>query len=389
MWIRRGRHMQTPTIVFCGGGSGGHLSPAIAIIQQMRLLRPDVRCVVFCSDRAVDRQMLATAASHLPELIWHPIVRIPSGAVPRRLALGLLEIFRSRRQLVSWFRQLQPAVVVGLGAFASFPGVLAAHRLKIPTVLLEANTTPGRATRSLAVFGDCLFTGLPLPEVWRNRLRMQVIASGVPVRAEVAAIARRECTPAANRRTLLVIGGSQGSARLNMLIQQALRDASPLPPDWKILHQAGARDVEPLRAFYRSEQLPADVVDFVPNLPEVLPTISLAVSRAGAVTLAELACAAVPAILIPLSTAADGHQQQNARYMAAAGAAEVVDETTSPAVAAARLRTLLRELSHNPNHLMPMSSAARSMARPDAACVIAEHLQQIVNASSITGRRQT
>lgn len=381
--------MKPPTVVFCGGGSGGHLSPAIAVMQQLQQLQPDVQCVVFCSDRAVDRQMLNTASSQLPGLEWHPVVRVPRGSIPKRMVLGLLEVFRSRRKLVSRFRQLQPAVAVGLGAFASLPGVLAARSLRIPTVLLEANTIPGRATRRLAVFGDCLFTGLPLSAGWQHTLRIQVMPCGVPVRSEVAAMSRRPLSSTADRRTLLVIGGSQGSARLNMLVQEALRDGSPLPPDWKILHQAGSSDVEQLRAFYRSAQLPAEVVDFLPNIPEILSETGLCVSRAGAVTLAELACAAVPSILVPLSTAADGHQQHNAQFMAATGAAEVMDETTSSTVAAARLRTLLQELSHSPIRQTQMASAARGTARPDAAFVIANHLQRIVSASAVATPRGT
>jgi UDP-N-acetylglucosamine--N-acetylmuramyl-(pentapeptide) pyrophosphoryl-undecaprenol N-acetylglucosamine transferase len=381
--------MKHPTVVFCGGGSGGHLAPAIAIIQQLRELQPDVQCVVFCSERAVDRRMLETASSQLPGLLWHPVVRIPRGAFPKRLIVGLLEFFRSRRQLLSWFRQLQPAVVVGLGAFASVPGILAARRLGIPTVLLEANTIPGRATRGVATRGDCLFTGLPLSEVWPHKLRTEVIPCGVPVRSEVAAIAQRPLSPSADRRTLLVIGGSQGSARLNMLVQEALRGGSPLPADWTILHQAGSSDVEKLSAFYRSAHLPAEVVDFLPNLPQILSETGLCVSRAGAVTLAELACAAIPAILVPLSTAADGHQQHNADFMAATGAAAVVDETTSTTVAAARLRTLLQELSHSPTRRREMASAARSTARPDAAFVIANHIQRIVSASAVATPRGT
>ncbi len=374
--------MSRPVVAFCGGGSGGHLSPAIAIVQQLQMLLPDFRTVVFCSDRPVDRRILESVASRIPELNWQPVVRIPRGTFPKRQVLGLLEILRGRRQLLSLFRQQRPAVVVGLGAFASIPGILAARRLAIPTVLIEANTIPGRATRRLAGLADRVFTGLPLADGWQAKLQTVVEPCGVPVRSELAVMAQRPLPPCRSRRTLLVIGGSQGAAMLNSLLQLALRDGCPLPSDWRILHQTGAADVTRLRDFYRKSHLPAEAVEFLPDLPGILPEIGLAVSRAGAVSLAELACAAVPAILVPLSTAADGHQWKNAEFIASAGAAAVVDETAGTAAAAVLLRSLIQEISHSESRLTHMSIAARSVARPEAARIIAEHLLRIVSPSA-------
>ncbi|MFM7056617.1 MAG: UDP-N-acetylglucosamine--N-acetylmuramyl-(pentapeptide) pyrophosphoryl-undecaprenol N-acetylglucosamine transferase [Planctomycetota bacterium] len=381
--------MSRPTIVFCGGGSGGHLSPAIAIMQQLQRLLPDFTAVVFCSDRPVDRRMLELAASRIPELAWHPLVSIPRGPFPKRQLQGLFEILRVRQWLIRRFRQQQPAVVVGLGAFASIPGILAARRLAIPTVLLEANTIPGRATRQLASLADCLFTGLPLADSMQAKLRIRMEHSGVPVRSEVAGIARESLPPGGSRRTLLVIGGSQGAANLNSLVQQAFGDGCLLPGDWRILHQTGVADRAALTDFYLKSRLPADVVEFLPDLPRLLREAGLAVSRAGAVSLAELACAGVPSILIPLSTAADGHQRGNAEYLASTGAAVVVDETAGTAAGAMQLGRQIREISHSESRLTQMAIAARDAARPDAAKIIAEFLQRIVSPSAVATPRGT
>jgi UDP-N-acetylglucosamine--N-acetylmuramyl-(pentapeptide) pyrophosphoryl-undecaprenol N-acetylglucosamine transferase len=368
--------MSRTTIVFCGGGSGGHLSPAIAIIEQLQKLRPDVHSALFCSHRPVDRQILEAAAPSLPALTWQPVVQIPRGSFPRRHLQGLLEIHRSKQSLLTMFRQLRPAVVVGLGAFASIPGVLAASRLKIPILLLEANTVPGRATRMLASRAARICAGLPLADNLKAKLRTTVELCGVPVRDAISDIARRPLPQSPDRRTLLVIGGSQGATRLNTLFLHALRFDNALPPGWKILHQAGTHDAERVRQLYREQALPAEVVEFLPNLPERLPEIGLAVSRAGAVTLAELACAAIPAILVPLASAADKHQQHNAHCMASAGMAAVVDESASTSVAARHLQSLLQEISHSECRLQHMAKIARHLATPDAAKVIATRLLQ-------------
>ncbi len=350
------------------------MSPAIAIIEQLQQQCPNVHTPVFCSNRSIDRQILSDAGVDLPTLSWQETVRIPRGAFPKRHLLGMLELFRSRLRMLSVLSQLQPAVVVGLGAFASIPGVLAACRLQIPTVLLEANSVPGRATRFLAARADCIFTGMAMSVMQQSKLGSHAEQMGVPVRAAIAALARAECLWQSDRRVLLIIGGSQGATRLNRLVEQAFSDGCPLPADWTILHQTGVHDVARLRAFYAAQSLPAQVVEYLQDLPERLPKIGLAVSRAGAVTLAELACAGVPSILVPLSTAASGHQQKNAVVFAEAGAAELVDETASSAAGAVRLRGLLQEFSRSEMRQRQMSQAARGLARPDAAGAIASRL---------------
>lgn len=369
--------MSSPTIAFCGGGSGGHVAPAVAIIEQLRQQCPNIHTPVFCSDRPIDRQMLSDATGDLPGLAWHKAVRIPRGAFPKRQLLAMLELFRGTLQMRSLLRQLQPAVVVGLGAFASIPGVMAARRLRIPTVLLEPNAVPGRATRFLSRRADRIFTGLPMLAVQQSKLGTQAEQMGVPVRAAVAKLAQSNGSSPSDRRVLLIIGGSQGAAKLNSLVELSLSDGFPLPARWSILHQTGVHDIARLREFYAARCLPAEVVEYLPDLPKRLPEIGLAVSRAGALTLAELACAGVPSILIPLSTAASGHQQKNALVLAQAGAAELVDETQSISEGTARLRSLLQELSHSELRRQQMSRAAHELARPDAAAAIARRLLEI------------
>jgi len=370
--------MSAPTIAFCGGGSGGHLSPAVAIIEQLQQQCPHVHTSVFCSDRPIDQRMLTDAAVDLQGLSWHAAVRIPRGAFPKRQMLAILELFRGRLRMLSVLRRLRPAVVVGLGAFASIPGIMAASRLRIPTVLLEANAIPGRATRILASRADRIFTGLPMAVVQQSKLGIHAEEIGVPVRAAVAAMARSNNSWPSDRRVLLIIGGSQGAARLNRLIELSFRDGFPLPAGWRILHQTGEHDVARLREFYAVRSLPADVVEYLPDLPKRLSETGLAVSRAGALSLAELVCAGVPSILIPLSTAASGHQQKNASVLTTAGAAEVVDETESMSAASVRLRSLLQELSHRDLRQRQMSEAARKLARPDAAGAIASRLLEMI-----------
>jgi UDP-N-acetylglucosamine--N-acetylmuramyl-(pentapeptide) pyrophosphoryl-undecaprenol N-acetylglucosamine transferase len=245
-------------------------------------------------------------------------------------------------------------------------------------MLLEQNAVPGLANRLLApLVGAAAVTF----ESTREYFGKRAFVSGNPVRPEILAAAgsttpRRSADEAAGVG-VLVFGGSQGAHAINMAMVEAARELAGASPPVRLTHQTGERDVEGVRAAYRSVGLAAEVEPFLYDMGRRLAEADLIVARAGATTLAELTAAGKAAILIPLPTATDDHQRKNAEALAAAGAAEVLPQVQ--ATGAVLARSILA-LAADDARRARMAAAARSLARPDAAEVIADRALALVNA---------
>ena len=372
------------TIVFVGGGSGGHLFPALAVIEQLLSSVPAPRVVVLSSERRIDRQILEPAAARLPGLEWESVFPVPRGGWLQRQLTAPLKLLQGRRRGLRLLRALRPQLVVGLGAFASVPGVLAASQLQLPVVLLEWNTVPGTATRLLASRAVRIFHGLPLKSCSSVTWADKVEQTGVPIRSDfvtaTGAGAAADADRFNDRRLLLILGGSQGASRLNQIVRGIFSERicgsrTGLSDGWTILHQTGEADLTAFQRFYAERGLPGEAVAFLHDLPAQLLRAGLVISRAGAVTLAEIAAAAVPSILLPLSSAAGNHQHWNADLFRQAGAGRVVCETDIDA--SGNAGSLISELCGSLDRRRQMSMAAKGLARSDAAKVLAERLAQL------------
>jgi UDP-N-acetylglucosamine--N-acetylmuramyl-(pentapeptide) pyrophosphoryl-undecaprenol N-acetylglucosamine transferase len=271
-------------------------------------------------------------------------------------------------------KKFQPHLVVGVGALASVPGVIAASRLRIPIVLMEQNTIPGKATQLLAPRSQLILAGLPFQESHARKWPCPVQVTGTPVRTEISSLYSVAATTPPARDRLLILGGSQGSSTVNRLMLEALADEHCVPSDWQIIHQTGESEVNQVAAEYARRGRTATVLSFLPNLPELLGQATLVVSRAGAGTLQELSCAGLPSILIPYSDAAAQHQLENARLFADHGAAALVDETDEDA--GQQLRVLLNSLIQSPQLRGRFRAGIRQFAKPDAAELTAKQILQ-------------
>ncbi len=359
-------------IVFAGGGTGGHLFPGLAVAEELRRRQPACRIVFAGSERGIERQILQQAdCEHVP-------LAIESSAGLLRHPLRFLKNYwRSKSQSRGLLDEIQPHAVIGLGGFASVPIVNAAHARKIPVLLLEQNVVPGRATRWLARKADRVCHAF---DECRDAFRKRGghVVTGNPVRQEIARLydrddARGECSP----RTILVLGGSQGSEAVNRLwIAAAERLTGRLLP-LRILHQSGPRDVGMLRERYDRAGLTAIVEPFFEILPTLYRQADLVVSRAGATTLAELACAGLPAILIPYPGAIGDHQAKNARHFERHGAARVVEQTSDLRAAEEKLVLSLGELLDA--DLTAMRRSMRELAQPQAAANVVEELLSVLS----------
>ncbi|MEQ9406304.1 MAG: glycosyltransferase [Fuerstiella sp.] len=368
-------------VAFCGGGSGGHLTPAIAVIEALQELHGDLQVSFLTSGRAVDRQLLDSwtarpAGSVVAQL---PLVssqrRLPYAARLAAAALQCRRVFQNNR----------PDLIVGLGGFASLPGVAVGRWLNIPIALFEPNCVPGRANRQLARWAHITFAGWPMAAAYRERWRSPLLETGVPVRRRFVTSPESICD-SASAPSLLVLGGSLGARSLNDLILQAVVHQRCLPPHWKIVHQTGPEEFSRVRQAYQQAAIEADVYPFIHRMHEELQQASLVVSRAGAVTLAEIAAVGRAALVVPLGSSADDHQLRNAEFFAAAGAAEMVrpsnQATTSAPTGAAPFTSMLHHLCVADQQRQQMAQHAAALQQPDAAVRMATELVRMLDAVS-------
>ncbi|MEX2285647.1 MAG: undecaprenyldiphospho-muramoylpentapeptide beta-N-acetylglucosaminyltransferase [Planctomycetaceae bacterium] len=360
--------MQRPlTIVFSGGGTGGHLFPGIAVAEELIARDSGYRIVFAGSQREVEHDIVA---SHGYEH-WALPVESSSSLFrsPHRVAWKL---WRSYRVAGSLLRRERPACVVGLGGFASVPVALAARRLGIPIVLLEQNVVPGRATSLLSRLATSVCFSFP-ETTGTLATRPNARVTGNPVRRSIAALTNTSTDLSeSSPPTLLILGGSQGAIAVNDATFAAARNLSIPLAGWRIVHQTGRQDAERVRRCYDELRIDAIVEPFFTDLVDWLRSASVVVSRAGATTLAELACAGCPTVLIPYPGSIGDHQRANARVFAAAGAARIVEQADSVHETAAALARQLQPLLVDATLRESMSIAMRALARPHAARAVAD-----------------
>ncbi|MHC4874985.1 MAG: undecaprenyldiphospho-muramoylpentapeptide beta-N-acetylglucosaminyltransferase [Planctomycetota bacterium] len=392
--------------VFAGGGTGGHLTPGIAVAEELRRREPDCRIRFVGSGRPIEQRMITPTGF---DLAAHDAP--PLGQLKRHPWQFLSAHWRAIRSARRDFRIDRPAAVVGLGGFASVPVVLAAQREGIPAILLEQNVIPGRANWWLArrhpicvtfeetrhhlpSHATCLVTGnplrteittlhaslFPLPAGERGHHAPQYVSGGtagssssaLPQTAGTAGRASSATRP----RTLLILGGSQGSRQINESVLNAARNLRQHLTNWHIIHQTGPDGCEEARRAYADCHLTATVEPFFDNLPQLYAQTTLAISRAGATTLTELAAAGIPSILIPYPLAAADHQTRNAQAFVSAGASRLIDNPTRSS-APLDLTDSLRDLLSNTELLATMQTATENLARPSATATVADRIQSI------------
>lgn len=342
-------------LLLAGGGTGGHLFPAIALAEQLKYEEPQSEILFVGTERGLEARML-------PELGWSLQTIEMSGwaglgFLVRLQVLGkLVKSFRQSRTIL---RKFQPDVVVGVGGYASVPVLLAAKTLKIPYLVHEQNAWPGLANRLLGRWAKRVC--LSFSEADRAFHQSATILTGNPVRAAM------ENCPQIREDTncLLVFGGSQGARAINRAVVAALPHLAEWREKLEIVHQSGPLDYEETVRGYQENGWPnVDVQPFINDMAQAYARATLIVCRAGATTLAELTACGRPAVLVPYPHAAAGHQSGNAQAMVAKGAALVMEETD---LTPERLAKLIGGLLHDRAGIMTMAAAAKGLARRGAA----------------------
>jgi UDP-N-acetylglucosamine--N-acetylmuramyl-(pentapeptide) pyrophosphoryl-undecaprenol N-acetylglucosamine transferase len=345
--------MNTLRVLIAGGGTGGHVIPALAIARELRdAFGAEVRFVG--TARGLETRLVPEARFKL-DLVRSGQLKNVSLATRLRtmldLPLGVVECLRL-------LREFKPQVVVGVGGYASGPGMLAAILKRVPTVAYEPNAVPGMTNRWL---GRWVSAGaVNFAQTAKYFRNAQV--TGVPVRAEIFALSPR---PADAPPRLLVTAGSQGARIFNDAMPKIATDLLGAVPGLTIVHQAGARHVEATREAYAASGAdPArwSVHAFLEDMPAQYGAADLVLARSGS-TVAELCAAGKPSLLVPFAAAADDHQRKNAEVLAEAGAALMLLERDA---APAALLANLQELLLDPERRTKMAVSAKSLARAGA-----------------------
>ncbi len=362
-------------VAFAGGGTGGHVYPAIALADALR----DRGEILFVgSPDGIENTLVPAAGYDLATIESSPLQRGASLGMLRTVAANAAGIVQG----VSVLRNFDPDIVIATGGYVSFPAMAAARILRgvrpSPALaLLEPNAHPGLANRLLAPIVDEVWGAFPEADQAFGR---KYVYTGVPVRASVLhpdnrieAARRLGLDP--SRRTILAIGGSQGARTINEAIA-ALVTRRALPAAWQVLHICGERDYEYMQAAERTpfaENL-AVLVSYLPDMADAYAVCDLAIARAGASTLGELTALGIPALLVPYPFAAEDHQAANARMLAASGAAVVIADGE---LNADSIWWTLREVMQ-PERLEHMRSAARLRANRDPVAAILARVEALV-----------
>lgn len=354
-------------VLIAGGGTGGHLMPALAIASELRRQRPDVEPMLVGAVRGIERTLLPARDFRYVLLPSEPLYRRQWWrnwrwpAVAARLARSVGELLDRER----------PAAVLGTGGYASAPVVYLAGRRGIPTALQEQNALPGLATRLLSSRVRHAYLGAPeARDLLRFGRNTEVFDTGNPIPPPDpfrAAAARRRFALRDDRPVILVTGGSQGAVALNEAVAGWLAQGGAT--GLQVLWGTGAASYARFQPLHRAPEV--QVFDFIDPIADAFAVAQLVIGRAGMMTCAELCAWGLPSLLVPLPTAAADHQTANARALERAGAARVLPQSE---LTPARLGEELGRLLGDPTELRRKAAAAATRGRPHAAREIVSHL---------------
>ncbi|MEM7828743.1 MAG: undecaprenyldiphospho-muramoylpentapeptide beta-N-acetylglucosaminyltransferase, partial [Candidatus Aenigmatarchaeota archaeon] len=304
-------------LLICGGGTGGHLFPAISIAEEFIRMRIDGDVTFLGSEKGIEARIL-------PKEGWK-FIKISTHAFEGK---GILEksksaiiLMKGISQCIRIIKKLNADVVLGVGGYVSVPGVIAGWMVRKKTAIHEQNSIPGIANRFLGKIVDRIF--ITFPESRSFFPEYKVLLTGLPVRRRFIE-ATVDSAKENDRFTLFVFGGSQGSHRINEKMVEALDFLGDIKQEIRIIHQTGEKDRSFVEECYRKKGFDADVRSFIYDMADVLKSADLIICRSGASSIAEICLSGKPSILIPYPYAAHNHQELNALYMVKNGASLMI-----------------------------------------------------------------
>jgi UDP-N-acetylglucosamine--N-acetylmuramyl-(pentapeptide) pyrophosphoryl-undecaprenol N-acetylglucosamine transferase len=354
-------------VLVAAGGTGGHIFPALAVAEEMTgrgqaSAAGPPQFQFLGTDRGLESRLLERAGHAYRAVTAAGLKGIGGWRFVKNAAVLPRTFWEAGRAL----RSFRPDVVLGMGGYVAGPVLLEAALMRIPTMILEPNASPGFTNRVLAPLITLAALGF---EDRSHRFGSKARTTGLPVRRAFFDISPREHRPPFS---ILIFGGSQGSAAINRVVVESLPLLASKP--WRLVHQTGERELGAVREAYERAGVAAQVYAFIDDMPAAFAGADLVISRGGASTVGELLAAGKAALLIPFPGATDQHQLENARALERAGAARVIEQSS---LTPQRLVTEIDGLAAAPERLVGMEQAARSMAVPDAAGRIADLIEEL------------
>ena len=356
-------------VLITGGGTGGHLFPGIALATGLQQRVAGCEVMFIGTRRQLDREALAEYNFQLESISCMGLKGM--GPIHRLKSLAFLPAAVSQARGI--IKKFAPDLVFGVGGYVTGPVLLAAKLLSIPTCIHEQNSVAGLANRMISRFVDRVFVSIPGEYPFPEH---KTVITGNPVRDKILAAAAEKQKSSSDRQTLLVLGGSLGAHRINMLMLEAMAIIQEQNgPAVHIIHQTGITDEDRVRGGYAAAGTDAEVASFFKNMASVYRRADLVIARAGATTLAELSVMGLPALLIPYPYAADDHQGKNGSYYVSGGGARMYREAE---LDAQLLASTITELLQSPDELHTMAAQMKKMGKPEATRKIIDDCLQLV-----------
>jgi UDP-N-acetylglucosamine--N-acetylmuramyl-(pentapeptide) pyrophosphoryl-undecaprenol N-acetylglucosamine transferase len=378
--------MGESSFFFAGGGTGGHIYPAIAVAQQIIEIEPSAKIHFFCSKRSIDKYIIEQAGFEYTALPATGFSMRPRKLI--NFCKSLLESYKIAKKAicVDW-----NAVVLSAGGFVSAPVCLAAYKHKVPIAILNVDIVPGRANKISARWAHEIFVQFKETEQyfarrkWFDRLTSlsgvegkKVSVVGCPIRSSFRNPQPNKAIEQLgldrDKKILLITGASSGSQNINDTICSLLDKLATFTDDWQIVHLAGKNNFEKVYSQYRDAKISSKVVSYFDDMPDLLAAADLVIGRSGAVSVAEYAAAAVPTICMPYPYHKDKHQYLNAGKLVEVGAAIIVDDLPNKKDRSEWLWEELEKLMKGQKARRIMEDGCRIVANLDADRKIAERL---------------
>lgn len=363
---------------FAGGGTGGHIYPAMAVVEKLVQIEPAAKIHFFCSTRDIDRQILSQTGFECTQLRAKGLSLRPDRLIG--FCTSFFESYRAAKQVIG---KSNNAVVVGIGGFVAAPVCRAAHKLEMPVALINVDIVPGRANKMIARWADEVFVQFEETAQYFAKKKVQISLVGCPLRSGFENPepdkAIKQLGLDENKNILLITGASSGSENINDAVCSVLERLDSFADDWQIVHLTGARNYEKVRQMYTDAEIGHQVLGYFDDMPDLLAAANLVVGRSGAVSVAEYAAAGVPSICMPYPYHKDRHQYLNAGKLVEVGAAVIVDDLPDAKDRAEWLWEELEDLMKAEGTRNEMKKNCERIAKKQASLKIAQRLLEITS----------
>jgi UDP-N-acetylglucosamine--N-acetylmuramyl-(pentapeptide) pyrophosphoryl-undecaprenol N-acetylglucosamine transferase len=360
-------------IFFAGGGTGGHIYPAIAVAEKIAAKSPKSRITFFCSERLIDAKILATANFEFVSLPAEGFSMKPS-----KLLNFISGLKKSTDIASKYFSDSKNPVLVSVGGFVSAGPIWAARKKNVPVYMLNVDMVPGKANRMLSRYARKIFVQFEDSIGKFGKNKNKVVLTGCPLRNDFSQINKTKATrmlgldPA--KKVLLITGASSGSANINNAIAMLVEKLGNYSDSWQVVHITGRTHKQAMLDFYTDAKMSFTVLDYYDDMASLLGCADLVIGRAGAVSVAEYAVAGVPAICMPYPYHRDCHQKLNAQELVKAGCGLIVDDSKDAENNADDLWPVLKDLMDNDAKRFDMAKKTALVAKNNAGELIAGYI---------------